>query len=243
MVDTPTIKIESGKPIASKGQGSLRPKTIAAVFHHTGGNSLEVAKATLKDRGLAYNYLIDRDGAVVTYMPGNLVAYHAGTKAGSKVTNWNAIGISAVAKDNTEVTQKQVASAINLNKQLSSTFGYSDVYGHGEVNPQKLASEGMSMVSAIRSAGSSGSSMPKAREGGIFSGSELGSPVKAPLDPNSILAKMLTASPSEAAAMMPASSSSDISDEIIASMIRKCDTMISYLSDGVAIEQKILRQS
>jgi len=95
------------------------------------------------------------------------------------------------------------------------------------------------------------SQMPQAREGGIFSGSNMGFPVElhgnelvAPLDPNSILAKMLTASPSEAAAMMPsAGSSGGISTEMIEAMINKFDTMISYLSEGVDIQQKILRHS
>ena len=94
------------------------------------------------------------------------------------------------------------------------------------------------------------SQMPQAREGGIFSGSNMGFPVElhgnelvAPLDPNSILAKMLTASPSEAAAMMPNTGSSGVSDEMISAMINKFDMMINYLSEGVDIQQKILRQS
>jgi flagellum-specific peptidoglycan hydrolase FlgJ len=92
--------------------------------------------------------------------------------------------------------------------------------------------------------------IPQARAGGIFSGSNMGFPVElhgnelvAPLDPNSILAKMLTASPSEAAAMMPNTGSSGVSTEMIEAMINKFDTMISYLSEGVDIQQKILRQS
>jgi hypothetical protein len=92
--------------------------------------------------------------------------------------------------------------------------------------------------------------MPQARAGGIFSGSNMGFPVElhgnelvAPLDPNSILAKMLTASPSEAAAMMPNTGSSGVSTEMIEAMINKFDTMISYLSEGVDIQQKILRHS
>jgi hypothetical protein len=94
------------------------------------------------------------------------------------------------------------------------------------------------------------SQMPQARAGGIFSGSNMGFPVElhgnelvAPLDPNSILAKMLTASPSEAAAMMPNTGSSGVSTEMIEAMINKFDTMISYLSEGVDIQQKILRHS
>jgi muramidase (phage lysozyme) len=92
--------------------------------------------------------------------------------------------------------------------------------------------------------------LPKARTGGVFSGSDTGFPVElhgnelvAPLDPASTLAKMLTSAPSQAAAMMPNTGSSGMSNEIIEAMVRKCDIMISYLSDGIDIEQKILRQS
>jgi hypothetical protein len=94
------------------------------------------------------------------------------------------------------------------------------------------------------------SQMPQAREGGIFSGSDSGFPVElhgnelvAPLDPNSILAKMLTASPSEAAAMMPASSAGSASSEMTQTLMDRFDTIINYLSEWVDIEQKILRQT
>jgi hypothetical protein len=108
-----------------------------------------------------------------------------------------------------------------------------------------------SMLQAIdRVEGFKVGKISQAREGGIFSGSNMGFPVElhgnelvAPLDPNSILAKMLTASPSEAAAMMPNTGSSSVSNEMIEAMIYKFDTMISYLSEGVDIQQKILRQS
>jgi hypothetical protein len=92
--------------------------------------------------------------------------------------------------------------------------------------------------------------LPQAREGGIFSGADSGFPVElhgnelvAPLDPNSILAKMLTASPSEAAAMMPTSGSGSASSEMTQTLMDRFDTIINYLSEWVDIEQRILRQT
>ena len=108
-----------------------------------------------------------------------------------------------------------------------------------------------SMLQAIdRIEGFQVGKISQARTGGIFSGSDMGFPVElhgnelvAPLDPNSILAKMLTASPSEAESMMNGKGSSGVSTEMIAAMINKFDTMINYLSTGVDIQQKILRHS
>jgi len=245
-----TIKNDSGKPTASRGQGSERPKTTAAVFHHTGGPTLQDAISTLQAKGNAYNYIIDRDGTIVPYMPNNLVAYHAGTKAGSKVTNWNSIGIAAVANDDKDVNQKQIAAAINLNRQLSSFFGYSDIYGHGEISPGKQRTEGMSMVSAIKSGGVSASDIPKYGDGGIVDTPQLawvgdkGREAIVPLsNPDSILSKLLTGSSSEVASMMNGTGSNGVSTKMIEAMIYKFDTIISYLSEGVDIQQKILRHS
>jgi hypothetical protein len=92
--------------------------------------------------------------------------------------------------------------------------------------------------------------IPKYGDGGIVDTPQLawvgdkGREAIVPLsNPDSILAKLLTGSPSEAASMMPNTGSSSVSNEMIEAMIYKFDTMISYLSEGVDIQQKILRQS
>jgi len=98
------------------------------------------------------------------------------------------------------------------------------------------------------------SQMPKAAFGGVVDPTSGGTAVMVaeagrpeaivPLkNPDSILSKLLTGSSSEAAAIMANTGSSGISNEMIAAMINKFDIMISYLSDGVDIQQKILRQS
>jgi hypothetical protein len=74
---------------------------------------------------------------------------------------------------------------------------------------------------------------------------EAGSPeALVPLkNPDSILYKLLTGSSSEVSAITANNGSSGVSNEMIQTMIDKFDKMISYLSDGVDIQQKILRQS
>jgi hypothetical protein len=54
---------------------------------------------------------------------------------------------------------------------------------------------------------------------------------------------MLTASPSEAAAMMPTSGSGSASSEMTQTLMDRFDTIINYLSEWVDIEQRILRQT
>jgi hypothetical protein len=96
--------------------------------------------------------------------------------------------------------------------------------------------------------------LPKAALGGIIDPTPGGTPVLVgeagrreaiiPLpNSDSILSKILTGSSSEVAAMMPNTGSSGVSTEMIEAMINKFDTMINYLSEGVDIQQKILRQS
>jgi hypothetical protein len=138
---------------SSGAQGKPRKKTDGIVFHHTGGRGLNAAISTLQSRGLAYHYMIDRDGRVVPFMPDNAVAYHAGkTDKNPKFGNWNTLGIAAVANNNQDVTQEQVAAAIKLNQELSGKYGFStqNVFGHGGVSSQKMPDEGAALVDAIR---------------------------------------------------------------------------------------------
>lgn len=159
-------------------QGSPRKSTEAAIFHHTGGRSLSGAVSTLQARGLAYHYMIDRDGKIVPFMADNAVAYHAGpTDKNPKVGNWNTLGIAAVANNNEDVTKEQMAAAIKLNQDLSGKFGYGsqNVFGHGQVTSRKGADEGTALVNAIRSGVKD--TNPQAQHGGIFSGPMSGYPV------------------------------------------------------------------
>jgi poly(3-hydroxybutyrate) depolymerase len=86
-------------------------------------------------------------------MPDNAVAYHAGkTDKNPKFGNWNTIGIAAAANDNDDVTPEQQASAARLAKELSQKYGFDiqNVFGHGQVSSQKMATEGGALVSAVK---------------------------------------------------------------------------------------------
>ena len=107
-------------------------------------------------------------------------------------------------------------------------------------------------------------SMPMAARGGIFSGSISGYPVElhgdelvAPIDPNSILAKMLTAGPGQAETLAQSSplaknnsSDSEASKELVAinmsmleMMSTKLDTVIDRLGTSNDIQDKLLKYS
>jgi hypothetical protein len=169
------LKKSSGDDVV---QGSPRKSTDAAILHHTGGRSLSGAVSTLKSRGLAYHYMIDRDGKIVPFMADNAVAYHAGsTDKKPKIGNWNTLGIAAVANDNKDVTKEQMIAAIKLNQDLSGKFGYGsqNVFGHGQVTSRKGADEGTALVDAIKNGVKD--TNPQAQHGGIFSGPMSGYPV------------------------------------------------------------------
>lgn len=133
--------------------GGPRSKTIAAIMHHTGGRGLEATVRTLQSRGLSYHYLIDRDGKIVQTLPDNLVAWHAHPNDKKpSLTNSNTIGIATVAKDDSDLTPEQIASAVTLENALAKKYGFpkTDVFGHGEVSSHKHPQEGATIVKAIR---------------------------------------------------------------------------------------------
>jgi hypothetical protein len=121
------------------------------VFHHSGGSTLASLRATLQQRGLGSQYLMDRDGTIYNFAgpgsphirPNDL--YH-GRAPG--LSNENAVGMEVVARDNSDVTPAQIAAA---RKFIDQYYPDVPVYGHGEVNPgHKQADEGMAIVNTIR---------------------------------------------------------------------------------------------
>ena len=143
------------REVSGLGYGGKRKKTVAAVIHHTGGRSLDVAVQTLQSRKLAYHYLVDRDGKVVQILPDDLVAWHAGDTRKKKpgINNSNTVSISMVAADDKDVTPEQIAAATSLESMLAKKYGFDskEAFGHGEVSPSKSPTEGLTIASAIRS--------------------------------------------------------------------------------------------
>ena len=163
--------------VAGLGFGGARKSTEAAVIHHTGGRSLDVAVKTLQSRGLSYHYLVDRDGKIVNILPDNIMAWHAfPTDKNPKVTNANSVSVSMIANDDKDVTPEQIASASSLVSKLSQHYGFSksSVFGHGEIASGKMPTEGYTIANAIR-----GGTAPTAQEltqtsGPSFTGSSSG---------------------------------------------------------------------
>jgi flagellum-specific peptidoglycan hydrolase FlgJ len=121
-------------------------KVEGAVIHHTGGASMSGAIETLKQRGLSYHYIIDKDGTVKQLIPGKGIGYHA------ESYNANTFGIALVAEDDSKVTPEQVAATTSLNAKLAATYDYDPkkVFGHGEISKNKMPSEGKTVVDSIR---------------------------------------------------------------------------------------------
>jgi hypothetical protein len=129
----------------------IYPAPQGFVFHHSGGTTLQGLRATLQDRGLGSEYLMDRDGTIYAYgQPGSPHMQPNDRWGGIApgLTNANALGMELVARNNQDVTPAQVASAQRF---IAANYPNTPVYGHGEVNPgHKQADEGMAVVNAIR---------------------------------------------------------------------------------------------
>jgi len=146
---SPTAMIDPNFPTWSSNMQSYgdMKNVSGAIIHHTGGGSMSGAIATLKERGLSYHYLIDKNGSVKQLIPGKGVGFHAGYGA-----NREMFGIALVAEDDSKVTPIQISAASELNKKLASDYGYDvkNVFGHGEISAGKLPTEGLTVVKSIR---------------------------------------------------------------------------------------------
>jgi hypothetical protein len=129
----------------------IYPAPQGFVFHHSGGTTLQGLRATLQDRGLGSEYLMDRDGTIYAYGAAGSPHMQPNDRWGGiapGLSNKNALGMELVARNNQDVTPAQVAAARNF---IATNYPNTPVYGHGEVNPgHKQADEGMAVVNAIR---------------------------------------------------------------------------------------------
>jgi hypothetical protein len=241
---------------AAKGP---RKKTDGIIVHHTGGRGVQGAISTLKARGLGYHYMVDQDGSVTSFVPDDQTAWHAGkTDKQPGLSNSNSVSISLVSKDDSDVSPAQLKSGFELGKSLMSKYGASMVYGHGETSSHKQATEGKTLADALRSG-----KLPtkvSADAGGLASGPETGYPATLhgneailPLNPDSIITKLLNTSESQLKSEMNnnittnTSSSDDGSNQIMADlyimMEEKFDAMINALEDGNSQTEKLVKFS
>lgn len=142
--------------------------------------------------------------------------------------------------------EKQKAG-VNLSdsRQVSKAVGHVDIGGEESGRRELLAQNILDKL-------------PQAAEGGIFSGSNTGYPVAmhgnelvAPLDPNSIIAKMLTSTPDQIMQMANQNTASTSSSpenngltlEVFTMLAEKLDTMITILSTSNDTQEQLLKYS
>jgi putative chitinase len=142
--------------------------------------------------------------------------------------------------------EKQKAG-VNLSdsRQVSKAVGHVDIGGEESGRRELLAQNILDKL-------------PQAAEGGIFSGSNTGYPVAmhgnelvAPLDPNSIIAKMLTSTPDQIMQMAnqnsPATSSNPENNgltlEVFTMLAGKLDEMINILNTSSDTQEQLLKYS
>lgn len=119
------------------------------VIHHTGGRGTpEGIMEVFRQRGLATQYIMDREGQVFRALPDGTMGRHLRPSEINGLSNRNAIGIEIIARDDADVTPKQRFAARNFINYASSRYGFdkSQVFGHGELNSHKQSTEGMSSV-------------------------------------------------------------------------------------------------
>lgn len=125
------------------------------IIHHTGGTgSPSGVISTLNQRGLGVQYVMDRDGKVFQLgEDGARMAHMKPAQNGSGLSNENAIGIEIIAKDDSDITDAQRQAAVRWIARMRDKYPNigKNVFGHGEVNPHKQATEGSTVVSAFRS--------------------------------------------------------------------------------------------
>jgi hypothetical protein len=121
-----------------KSKGSPLKNDKYFILHHTAGRGTpQGVVGILNKRGLGVQWVIDRDGEIFQTLPKNSFGQHVAPNKGSApsdMSNRTAQGVEIIAKI------KQCKSALMIIKDLG--YSLSNVYGHGEVQSNKMATEG-----------------------------------------------------------------------------------------------------
>lgn len=135
------------------------------IMHHTGPHKNDDAVInTFKGRGVATQYILNRDGTITRTLPEGAKGGHMrnsksissdgknystefGRSLSIDYTNKNTEGIEVIAKDNKDWTPEQKEAAKMFMVWHSRKFGYDaskNIFGHGELNRHKQSDEGLS---------------------------------------------------------------------------------------------------
>ena len=128
-------------------------KADGLIIHHTGGRGgPESVMETFRQRGLATQYIMDRDGSVYRALPDGSRAQHMRPSQINNLTNGNTVGIEVIANDDNDLTEAQRAALPQFSTYATGRYGIpaANVFGHGEVNSHKQATEGASAIADWR---------------------------------------------------------------------------------------------
>lgn len=134
--------------------GGTRPGPITGiVIHNTAGTTLAGAVSTNYARGTGYHVYVTPDGTRYHYAPDNARMYHIGQPANG-LNNNNSLGISAVARNESAVTQAQRESIREYAgaKAAEHGFGTEGISAHG-FSSNRGNDEGMASYRDIQQQG------------------------------------------------------------------------------------------
>lgn len=134
----------SASPARVLAPNGAEPSAI--IFHHTsGGGGPDGVRSTLAERHLGVQYIVDRDGNLVSGGGDNKSQMRPGWGAGAGLSNNNTVGVEFIAQNDGDITDAQKATA----GKIAQMYPGANIFGHGEVNPgHKEANEGMSTKAA-----------------------------------------------------------------------------------------------
>ena len=114
------------------------------VLHHTAGRGTpQGVVGILNKRGLGVQWVIDRDGGIYQTLPKGSFGQHVAPdkeKGPSDLSNQTSQGVEIIAKNDADVLIKQCKSALTIIKDIG--YSLSNIYGHGELQSNKQATEG-----------------------------------------------------------------------------------------------------
>jgi hypothetical protein len=125
------------------------------IIHHTAGhNTCEGTVNTLNNRKnergeimrLGIQWIVDRDGNLCQALPLNSVGYHI-MDSPTGANNFNTQGVEVVGDNDNDILPVQAITVLKLIKKLGIPL--SKIYGHGEVNKHKAATEGKTIKKFI----------------------------------------------------------------------------------------------
>lgn len=114
------------------------------VVHHTGGRGTAAGVVNiLNSRGLGIQWVIDRDGKLYKTLPSGSLGYHVvPNKPGAPkdLSNQTAQGVEIIGSNDNDILEKQCVTTLRLVKKLG--YPLSNIYGHGELQSNKMSTEG-----------------------------------------------------------------------------------------------------